>query len=198
MTEATTEVLPAGRRGDAALSLITVDMDGVLCEPPLGRNITAHGPIAPPEVLPPPSRMKRLLWYTEPVRYIGRRCMPGAERFLRELAADYRLILVTARGRAAAPWTRRWLRRSGLWPYLDGLAFRIDPQQPPYAYKAATVAQLRPAWHIEDDGRTAMHVAHKAGCPVVLLAWPQNAGEYPPEIHRVAGFPAALRLLRSG
>src|SRR5687767_2765920 len=75
-------------------AMVTIDMDGVLSEPLLGMNVTARGPVSPPEGAHAPSRLKGWLWPAESVRYFGRRSMPGAEAFLRELAPHYRLVLV--------------------------------------------------------------------------------------------------------
>jgi hypothetical protein len=111
--------------------------------------------------------------------------MSGAADFLRQLAPHFRLYLVTARGLPAARHTRGWLERNGLWRYLDGLIFRAGPEMRPYQFKAATIAALQPFWHVDDDGRTAMHVASRSGRPVLLIAWPGNVGTYPELIVRV-------------
>jgi uncharacterized HAD superfamily protein len=178
-------ILTGGKRGDPNLPLITVDLDGVLCEPPLGFNLTARGPVMAADVTRPLGRFKRWMWRTEPLRYYGRRRMAGADAFLRDLSPHFRLYLVTARGRAAALHTRAWLERNGLWRYLDGLVFRAGPEMPPHAFKAETIAAFQPAWHVDDDGRTAMHVADRSGRPVLLIAWPRNVGTYPERIVRV-------------
>jgi uncharacterized HAD superfamily protein len=188
-------VLSGGKRGDSSLPLITVDLDGVLCEPPLGFNLTAHGAVLGPETVLSPGRLKRWAWRTEPLRYFGRRLMPGADAFLRELAPHFRLYLVTARGRPAARRTRAWLERNGLWRYLDGLVFREGPEMPPYQFKAGAIAALQPWWHIDDDGRTAMHVAQRSGRPVLLIAWPGNVGAYPQGIVRVESLAAGAAYL---
>jgi hypothetical protein len=195
MTDAEPRILPGGRRPDTSLPLVTVDMDGVLCQPLFGWNATAHGPVAAPESVPPLGRRQRWLWLTETVRYLGRRRMPGADGFLRALAPHYRLILVTARGQ---PWAHRaegWLERNRMWESLAGLVFREGPEQPPYAFKAAVVGALAPAWHVDDDGRTALEVWRKASRPVILIAWPQNAGLYPSGVIRVEGLAGAARYL---
>lgn len=186
MSFAEPRILAGGRRGDSRLSLITVDLDGVLCEPPLGLNLTTHGAVLSEDQPAPVGRLKRWAWRTESVRYYGRRRMPGADDFLRTLAPHFRLYLVTARGLPSARHTRGWLKHNGLWRYLDGLVFRTGPELPPYAFKAETVAALQPAWHVDDDGRTAMHVAAHSGRPVLLIGWPGNQGTYPDRIVRVS------------
>jgi uncharacterized HAD superfamily protein len=195
MTATQLRVLSGGRRGDPDRPLITVDMDGVLCEPPLGMNLTVHGPAPPSAHARPPGRVQRWLWRTETVRYAGRRCMPGAPAFLRALAPQHRLYLLTARGRPSALRTRAWLERNGLWHFLDGLVFRERPETPSWAFKAASVGALQPSWHVDDDGRTALHVVRETGRPVVLVAWPRNAGEYPSGIVRVPDLAAAAEFL---
>lgn len=198
MTSQSVPVLSGGRRGDPSLPLVTIDMDGVLCQPLFGWNATAQGAVVPPEsagAASRQSRLKQLLWAGEAFRYAGRKGMPGSEAFLRHIGAYYRLILVTARGRPAADWSRRWLQRQGLWRHLDGLAFRTDPHQSSYEFKAATVGALGAVWHIEDDGRTAMHVCAKTATRVLLIAWPQNEGEYPECIRRLPDLASAATYL---
>ncbi|MGD9895134.1 MAG: hypothetical protein AB7R89_11480 [Dehalococcoidia bacterium] len=190
-------ILSGGRHGDPNLPLITVDLDGVLSEPPLGLNLTSRGAELAPDDVPALGRFKRLAWQTEPIRYYGRRQMSGAAAFLQQLSPHFRLYLVTARGLPAARHTRGWLEHNGLWRYLDGLIFRAGPERRPYQFKAETVAALQPFWHVDDDGRTAMHVASRSGRPVLLIAWPGNAGVYPNLIVRVRGLAAgATYLLR--
>ena len=197
MTATDLRILRGGATADPALPLITVDMDGVLSEPLFGWNPTAHGPVSPPDVVPAPNRMQRWLWPAERVRYVGRRSMPGAPAFLAALAPHFRLLLLTARGRPSATHSRGWLKRKGLWRYLDGLVFRAGPLIPSYAFKADAVGQLAPAWHVDDDGRTAVHVAAQTHRPVVLIAWPGNVGQYPEGVFRVADLGAAARFLLS-
>jgi hypothetical protein len=187
MVFAEPRVLTGGRRGQPGLPLVTVDLDGVLCEPPLGFNLTTHGAVMSEDKPKPAGRLKRWAWRTEAIRYFGRRRMPGADTFLRRLAPHCRLYLLTARGLPSARHTRGWLEHNGLWRFLDGLVFRVGPELPPYTFKAEAVAALQPVWHIDDDGRTAMHIASRSGRPVVLIGWPGNEGTYPEGIVRVAG-----------
>jgi hypothetical protein len=195
MDYVSTIVAPGGRTGDPALPLVTVDLDGVLAVPLFGWNLTAHRP-AMPDGAPPRGRMlKGWLWPAETVRYVGRGVMPGARAFLHACAPWYRLVLLSARGRPSLAWTRRWLRRAGLLPYLDGIALRADPHQPSYAFKAAAVAALDAAYHVDDDGRTAVYVHRHTGRPVLLIDWPRNAGACPPGIDRVPDLAAAAAFL---
>jgi len=118
--------LSGDRRDDAGLPLVTVDLDGVLCEPPLGLNLTTHGAVMSEDKRTRVGWLKRCVWRTEPIRYYGRRRMRGADAFLRQLAPHCRLYLVTARGVPSARHTRGWLKHNGLWRYLDGLVFRAN------------------------------------------------------------------------
>jgi len=195
MVSAPVTVAPGGRAGDPALPLVTIDLDGVLALPLFGWNVTAHRPMMPDGAPPRGSRLKGWLWLGEAVRYAGRGVMPGARAFLHACAPRYRLVLLSARGLPSLAWTRRWLRRAGLLPYLDGIALRADPRQPAYAFKAEAVAALGAARHVDDDGRTAVYVHHHTGRPVVLIAWPRNAGVCPPGIDRVPDLAAAAALL---
>jgi hypothetical protein len=190
-------VAPGGRQADPSLPLVTVDLDGVLAAPPLGLNLTARGPAPPDEAGARVGRLRRWLWPAEAVRYIGRWPMPGARAFLAACAPHLRLVVVSARGTPSLACTRRWLRGAGLLPYLDGIALRSDPHQPSYAFKAEAVAALDAIRHVDDDGRTAVYVHRHTGRPVVLIAWRQNVGVYPPGIERVPNLKAAAALLRA-
>lgn len=198
MDRPTVTVAPGGRQSDPALPLVTVDLDGVLAAPPFSWNLTAHGPALPGNSVVGAAFIRRCLWPAEAVRYIGRRAMPGARSFLATCAPSVRLVVVSARGTPSLGWTRRWLRRAGLLTYLDGIALRSDPCQPSHAFKAEAVLALNAIRHVDDDGRTAVYVHHHTGRPVVLLAWRQNAGVYPPGIERVADLRAAARLIIGG
>lgn len=195
MTDFVIPIVPGGRGVDDGRPVVTVDLDGVLCEPPLGWNFTAHGPVMPVEHPPSKGRLKRLMWPSESVRYMGRRAMPGARQFVEDLSIRYRVLIVTARGAPALPWTRRWLTRAGIWPFIDGLVFRMDPRQPSYVFKALAAGAIEPAWHVEDDGRTAVYVHAQAHRPVALIAWRRNAGEYTRGVVRVTDLAAAARLI---
>ncbi len=195
MTLPNVQMLSGGRRSWPDAPLITVDLDGVLCEPPFGWNVTAHGSSPAPTLERPSGRLQRWLWPAESMRYLGRRCMPGAESFLNRLAPHYRLIVVTARGRPSAGRTRGWLRRNRLWQHLDGLVFRARPDERSYAFKAAAIAELRPSYHVDDDGRTAITIVERTGRPVVLVAWQSNAGTYPKGIIRLPDLAAAATFL---
>ncbi len=195
MVAAAVTVAPGGRTSDPTLPLVTIDLDGVLAVPLLGWNLAARGPVMPAGPSMSGSRLKGWLWPGEAVRYLGRGVIPGARAFLHACAPRYRLVLLSARGVPSLAWTRRWLRRAGLLSYLDGIALRADPRQPSYAFKAAAVAALDAARHVDDDGRTAVYIHHHTGRPVVLIAWPQNAGVYPPGIERVPDLAAAAALL---
>jgi hypothetical protein len=195
MESVSAAVAPGGRISDPTLPLVTVDLDGVLALPPFGWNLTAHRPVMPGGASTRGSRLKRWLWPGEAVRYAGRAVMPGARAFLDACAPYYRLVLLSARGRPSLAWTRRWLGNAGLLPYLDGIALRADPRQPSYAFKAEAVAALGAAYHVDDDGHTAVYIHHHTGCPVVLITWPGNAGVCPPGVERVPNLAAAAAWL---
>ena len=73
--------------------LLTFDMDGVLCRPPLGFN-PGSGKGKDREA----AGKKGLAWGTEGIRYNRRRPMSGAVEGFRKLSEDFRCVVVTARG----------------------------------------------------------------------------------------------------
>ena len=86
------------------LPLLTIDMDGVICRPPFGRNLGIHrdflDPDAPPIRARVPSRwFKRIV---DPVRFELRRPLPGAREALDGVASDCARCSCS-RGAAAHP-----------------------------------------------------------------------------------------------
>jgi hypothetical protein len=164
--------------------LVTLDLDGVLCRPPLGFN--------------PGSRMdkprgapghKGLLWRTEAWRYHGRRPMPGAMQALSQLDAVADWLVLTARAEAARPLTEAWFRRHlGRVPEI-----RMRPhwRETSAAFKVRLIGELRPRAHFEDDPFTACWAAD-LGTAVFLIDWPRNRGLSHVRVTRVRDVGAAI------
>lgn len=176
------------------LPLLTIDMDGVICQPPLNRNLGIHraflDPHAPPEPARVPARWLRRI--ADPLRFELRRPLPGARMALAELRELRTLLLLT--GRRSRP--DRWLRRHGFAPLLDGVVVNETGLRSPH-FKLDTIAELGAAEHIDDDGRTVQLIAQRSGAQPYLRDWPRNRGlPYDERVRRVADLGALAALLR--
>ena len=165
--------------------LMTVDMDGVFCEPPLGQNLGIHRTFYEPAATPHPARVYPH-WLNAPLdrmRFDFRRPVPGARDALLRLATVRRLVVVTGR-RTRPNW---WLHHHD----FDGLFEAVYVNQSNFGsahYKQTLLRHLQPAEHVEDDGRTAQLLAQTGDALVYLCDWPRNRGlPLDPRIVRVAG-----------
>ena len=176
------------------LPLLTIDMDGVICQPPFNRNLGIHraflDPAAPPEPAHVPARwLKRIV---DPLRFELRRPLPGAREALAELRALRTLVLLT--GRRSMPG--RWLRRHGFAPLLDDVVINETTLRSPH-FKLEAIADLGAVEHIDDDGRTVQLLAQRSQAQPYLRDWPRNRGlPYDDRVRRVADLGALAALLR--
>ncbi len=176
------------------LPLLTIDMDGVICQPPFNRNLGIHRAFLDPDAPPPAARVPAR-WFkriVDPVRFELRRPLPGAREALAELRALRTLLLLT--GRRSPP--DRWLRRHGFTSLLDGVVINETPLRSPH-FKLQAIADLGAAEHIDDDGRTVQLLAQRSEAQPYLRDWPRNRGlPLDERVRRVAGLGALAALLR--
>jgi hypothetical protein len=173
----------AGRR------LLTFDLDGVLCRPPLGlnpgRNIdkrrTAQG-------------HRTVLSPTEPYRYFLRKPMPGSREGFLWLAETYDCQVLTARTERTRRLTESWLER---WlGFVPVLHLREGYHETPAAFKVRRSQELGAFAHFEDDPHTALWVAE--GIPhVFLVDWWRNRWLKDARVHRIHFIGEAGALLRA-
>jgi hypothetical protein len=173
---------------------IGLDFDGVLCLTPFGR-LAVHAP-KPVPALPPdyealyrrpaPGGPARLA--VEYLRFGWRRMAPDAAPVLADLAQGHEVYIVTGRSVAGESLLRRWLRRHGLDSRIAGVRM-APPGLRPAQHKLATALMLGIDAHIDDDPRTAYHLAEHGVDRVYLY---NHAGA-----HGDAPLPAHLTLVRS-
>lgn len=162
-----TDFAPAGD----ALPLLTLDFDGVICSPILGRNVGIHRGFLDPDA---PLRRARV-WprlIAEPwdrLRYDLRRPLPEAGVALATLSRVRRLVVLT--GRRSSP--ERWLRRHGLRPYIERIVINEGPLRSPH-FKLRAIEDLAAVGHVDDDPRTAQLLAQRSSVAVYLRDWPKN------------------------
>lgn len=171
------------------------DFDGVLCLTPFGR-LAVHAPSPVPE-LPPdyaarydgrrPGGPFRL--GVEYLRFGWRQMAPNAAAVVRAVTdAGHQVYIVTGRSVAGEPLLRRWLRRHALDARIAGIRM-APPGLRPAQHKLATARLLGIDAHIDDDPRTAYHLA-EYGVPSVFLY--DHAGA-----HGDAPLPPRLTLVRT-
>lgn len=156
--------------GDS-LPVLTLDFDGVICSPILGRNVGIHRGFLDPDAQPRRARVwPRLI--AEPwdrLRYDLRRPLPEAGVALATLSRVRRLVVLT--GRRSSP--ERWLRRHGLRPYVERIVINDGELRSPH-FKLRAIETLGAVEHVDDDPRTAQLLAQRSAVAVYLRDWPKN------------------------
>lgn len=175
-------------------SIVTLDLDGVICGPLLGLNLGISNEFLDPDAPPRPASVPPR-WLTallDPLRFEVRRPLPGVGEALRALMEMRSVVLLT--GRRTDP--ARWLRRHGLNGCFDRIIFNEGPLRSAH-FKLDAVMRLGAAEHVDDDGRTAQLLAQRSSARVYLCDWPRNRGvEYAPGVMRVEGLSEVARLVR--
>lgn len=167
--------------------LLTFDLDGVLCRPPLGIN---------------PGRgigkrrdregTKGVLWATERWRYRLRRPMSGAVAGFRALSSEFECEVLSARSAHAGTFTEGWFERHfGAVPRMH---LRPGWEETAAAFKARKAGELHQFAHFEDDAHTAAWLAELL--PVVfLIDWWRNRWLDLPNVYRIKEVGDALPIL---
>lgn len=174
----------------------TLDFDGVICNPPFGRNLGISRVFLDPAAEAVPARVPPR-WLSAPgdyVRFNLRRPLPGVREALTQLREMRTLVILT--GRRNAP--RRWLRRYEMDGLVDRIVINDTALRSPH-FKLSMVERLGAIEHIDDDGRTAQLLAQRApSLRVYLRDWPGNRGlEYASGVTRVADLGEFVRLIQA-
>lgn len=181
--------------------LIGIDMDGVICRPPLGINL----PIAPGpyrERLSSPASGKipgglRLLVLELflKLKYLGRWPLPGALAAIRAICDSRTPVLVTSRNAAGRELIDAWLKKHGFAElfhevHANGLGL------PSPEFKWLMCSRLGIEEFVDDDGRVAEFLSRRGLKKVFLRDWPRNRGyDYPPNVTRVSNLDEVAGLL---
>ena len=169
--------------------VITLDLDGVICRPPLGIN-----PGRGQHKQRVGQGTKSLLWRTERWRYARRKPMDGAVEGLRRLAETFDCQVVSARSEEARAFTEHWFERYA--GFVPGLSLRPDWREKPAQFKVRRIVELGAIAHFEDDPHTAQWVAELIP-DVFLIDWWRNRWLHAPNIHRIQRLSEALPLLEA-
>jgi len=173
--------------------LLTLDFDGVLCMPPLGRNLGIHRHFLDPDAPTPGARVypRWLNDALDHLRFDWRREMPEARAALERLARHRRLVILTGRRSSPLPW----MRRHRLDGYVERILVNDSPRKSPH-FKLEQLATLGAAEHIDDDPRTAQLLAERSEVRVFLRDWPRNRDlDFHPRVERIANLLALAELI---
>lgn len=181
--------------------LIGIDMDGVVCRPPLGLNIPiAPGPYRERLYSPTAGETPRGLGLLAlrlflKLKYLGRRPLPGALAGIQAIC-DYRTpVLVTSRNGAGRELIDAWLKKHG----FAQLFFEIHANGlgiPSPEFKWLMCSRLGIEEFVDDDGRVADLLSRRGLKTVFLRDWPRNRGyDYLPNVTRVRNLDEVASLL---
>ena len=176
------------------LPLLTIDMDGVICKPPFGRNLGIHRDFLDPDAPPIPARACRGAGSRASSTRCASSCAAAARR-ARGAGGAARTAHAAAAHGAAQP-TRSLAAPARLRRLLDGVVINETSLRSPH-FKLAAIAELGASEHIDDDGRTVQLLAQRSQAQPYLRDWPRNRGlPYDERVRRVADLGALAALLR--
>lgn len=175
--------------------MVTLDLDGVICAPPFGRNFGISRTFLDPDAEPRPATLPPR-WVAAPLdhlRFDFRRPLPHLHEALTSLRELRTVVLLTGR----RSWPHHWLRRHRLTEYFDRIVINETPRRSAH-FKLRAIEELGAAEHLDDDGRTAQLLAQRSAARSFLRDWPRNRGpEYAPGLTRVADLREFVERLRA-
>jgi uncharacterized HAD superfamily protein len=183
-----------GKRG--SLPVITIDFDGVICNPPFGVNLGITTAFLDPTAPPRPARVPpRWLGDTlDHLRFDFRRPLPEAAAALALLHQRRQVVILTGRRSSPIPW----LRRHRLDGYVDDIKINEGPLRSAH-HKLEWIERLEAREHVDDDGRTAQLLAERTAATVYLRDWPRNRGApYANGVVRVADLGTVAARIEAG
>ncbi len=143
---------------------ISFDFDGVLCPTPFGR-LAVHAPTPVDDLPADYERLYDAAARTNPVRlamealrFSWRGAAKDGREILEQLAREHELFIVTGRSRKGEALMERWLKARGWRDFVSGIWMAPSGLRPPQ-HKLAVARMLGIDAHIDDDPRTAYHLA---------------------------------------
>ena len=172
-----------------------VDLDGVICRPPLGLNILIgkgpyEGHLNPHGTYMDSAKRGKLgsspiISFLQKVKYIRRSPLPDAPEGLRAIKEHRDMILITSRNSLVQKRVEHWLERHGIRELFDAVHTNHLGIPSP-EFKWHMVSQQGIDEFIDDDGRVADFLARRGLRRVYLRDWPRNRGyKYPESVIRV-------------
>ena len=181
--------------------LIGIDMDGVICRPPLGLNLPiASGPYREhhPRQMDrrsPQGLMLQTLKLFLKLKYLGRRPLPGALAGIEAISKYRTPVLVTSRNATGKDLITAWLKRHGFADLFQEVhANSLGLPSPDFKWQ--TCSRLGIQEFVDDDGRVADLLSRKGLKTVFLRDWPRNRNyDYLPNVTRVKGLAEVASIL---
>ncbi len=173
---------------------IGIDLDGVICRPPLGLNLSIYrGPYVgrKKRSLYPKFGENPLVSLVLTLKYMGRRPMYDARSGLQAIREHRDLFLVTSRNSLVHDQVVAWLSHNDLLPLFSAIHTN-DSGLPSPEFKERKVRELGISEFVDDDGRVADYLARRGLARIYLRDWPRNHGyRYADNVTRV---PSLLRV----
>ena len=175
--------------------IIGVDMDGVICRPPLGINIRiGRGPyegttnedglVSPLPAYKP--RSSSIMVVIQTLKYLGRRPLPEARAGLVAIKEHRDLVLITSRSGLVHRLVVSWLLRNGMLDMFEAVHTN-NTGLPSPEFKWHMLSKQGVQEFIDDDGRVADFLARRGLRRIYLRDWPRNRGyQYPESVIRVS------------
>ena len=182
---------------------IGIDMDGVICCPPLGLNLPiAPGPYRtshqPSSKRTSSSRagliaLKVLLR----LKYYGRKPLPDALSGIREISKYRTPILVTSRNGHGSDIILSWLKANGFLEFFNDVhSNNLGLPSPDFKWRICS--ELGIEEFVDDDGRVADLLSRNGLARVFLRDWPRNRGyDYSENVIRVNSIPDIVHHLKA-
>ena len=173
----------AGALHDGRIMRIGFDFDGVLRPTPFGR-LAVHAP-EPVDDLPAnyrqlydaPRSSNPLRLLAEYARFGWRGADKAGGDVVRDLASQHEIFIVTGRSRKGEALLERWLKARKWRDHISGIWMAPSGLRPPQ-HKLAVAQMIGIDAHIDDDPRTAYHLANH-GVRAYLLDHANAHGDTP-------------------
>ncbi|MFQ5934441.1 MAG: hypothetical protein ACE5KI_07345 [Dehalococcoidia bacterium] len=172
-------------------AVIGIDLDGVVCRPPFGLNLTiGRGPYRGWEDQHVASALRfrksafRVLF--NHLKYIGRIPMSDARVALPSIKQYRDLALVTSRTALVHRLVESWLERHEMLNLFESV-YTNDTGLPSPEFKWQVLSERGIEEFVDDDGRVADFLGRKGLNRIFLRDWPRNRGyQYPDNVVRVS------------
>ena len=175
--------------------IIGIDLDGVICRPPLGFNLSiGRGPyrsridedclstVATSTYM---AHRSPLMVVLAKLKYLGRSPLPDAYPALLAIKEHRDLVLITSRTGLVQRLVESWLDRNRMLELFQAVHTNHTGLPSP-EFKWHVVSKQGIREFVDDDGRVADLLARKGLKRVYLRDWPRNRGyQYSDNVVRV-------------
>ena len=181
--------------------LIGIDMDGVICRPPLGLNVPiAPGPyetrprVSKRKETPSGARLMAMKLLLK-LKYYGRKPLEDARDGIASIREFRTPVLVTSRNGLGTGLIEQWLKVHGfLELFREVHSNSLGLPSPDFKWHMCS--ELGIEEFVDDDGRVADLLSRNGLKRIYLRDWPRNRGyNYGENVTRVTGLMEVARRL---